>query len=88
MTDLEIRAAIRLGKCRFPRGLWEKRFARDLYRLATEDSGRGLSAKQRIWLWRLVWKYRRQIRGKDAAIVEVAREEARFDAPALFRDAW
>ncbi len=88
MTDLEIRAAHRLGACSFLPGCWEKRFARDLAARALDDPGCRLTSKQRVWLWRLVWMFRRQIRKADPEVVEIARQEGVYDPPPLLRDAW
>jgi hypothetical protein len=67
MTDDERAAVAGLWRCTFLPGSWDKRFARAL---AQRDASKPLSDKQRDWLWRLVWKYRRQI--PDARIVRVA----------------
>lgn len=55
-------AALALIRCRQAPGTWEKRFVRDLPdRMGDEDSA--LSLRQRHHLYRLFWRYRRQIGG-------------------------
>lgn len=47
-----------LARCSFLPGSWDKRFARDM--AATAEDYR-LTAKQRQCLWKMAWKYRRQM---------------------------
>lgn len=55
-------AALALLRCRFMPGSWEKRFVLDLpWHMADDDSA--LSLRQRHHLYRLFWRYRRQIGG-------------------------
>lgn len=58
MTDIERAAVAGLWRCTFLPGTWDKRFSRAL---AKRDASKPLSEKQQEWLWKLVWKYRRQI---------------------------
>lgn len=56
VTSLELWALAALGKCRFGVGTWEKRFVRSL------QGAIELTAKQREWLCKLIYKYRRQLK--------------------------
>ncbi|MGH9594808.1 MAG: hypothetical protein ACRD5L_17085 [Bryobacteraceae bacterium] len=86
MSDLEIRAIARLADCRMRPGSWEKKFVRDLWHLLRRDSKIELTRKQKLWVWRLVWRFRRQIRVEDPATVAASREMAAYDdQPPLFR---
>lgn len=58
MTTDEMQAVMALVRCTFLPGSWDKRFVRALGQHARDTP---LSDKQREWLWKLVWKYRRQI---------------------------
>lgn len=58
-TDLERKAIAALGHCTFLPGSFDKRFVRGL-QPATE-----LTVKQREWLQKLFYKYRRQMRLTD-----------------------
>jgi len=58
MTIEEHAAAVFLAGCRHPVGSWNKRFSRDLAAMPIEQE---LTNKQRVNLWRLVVRYRKQI---------------------------
>lgn len=60
MTDQEKYAARCLARCTFLPGSYNKRFARAMEALA-EDEDAGLTKRQRTNLWRLIYRYRRQI---------------------------
>ncbi len=57
LTDERI-AVEALGRCTFSPGTWDKKFARSLAGTAEDYT---LTPKQRMWLWQLVKKYRRQL---------------------------
>ena len=65
MTDDEVRAVMALRAVIFPVGSPDKRFARDVQHLDE------VTESQSHYLWRLVWRYRRQI--KDKGLVEMAK---------------
>lgn len=70
-TDRD-RAALRaLGGCCIMPGTASKRFARDMSPLA-DDQEAQLTEKQRAFLWKLVFTFRRQI--ADKSLVAHARE--------------
>lgn len=61
MTDLQINKAIALGKCRFPVGSNQKRFAHNMRDLAHGAPKIELTEKQAKYLDLLFHQYRRQI---------------------------
>lgn len=65
ITDEESVAIKHLGEPTYPVASFHKRFARDIQG-ATE-----LSDKQRILIWSMVWRYRRQI--NNASLVAVSK---------------
>lgn len=72
MTALEQDAARALGKCTYLPGSFEKRFARDMASHASSESPQ-ITERQRAWLWKQVYRYRKQIKDKDL-IEQAARE--------------
>ena len=60
ISERERYAIQRLAKCRFLPGSREKRFARDMAALADSDTPH-ITARQRAYLWIMVYRYRRQI---------------------------
>lgn len=70
MGEDDILAARLLNSCTFLPGSWNKRFARALHNIANSDKPH-LTSRQFMNLWRLVWRYRRQIDIEQ--IVEKAR---------------
>lgn len=67
-------AAISTARVTYPVGAPQKRFARDV------QSARKLTDKQRAFLWRIAWTYRRQITD-EAVLHEAARRRgAQFPA--------
>jgi hypothetical protein len=60
MTDHDKYAALSLAKCTMLPASYNKRFARALREIAESDEPR-LTPRQRANLWRLVYRYRRQI---------------------------
>lgn len=79
ITPIEARALALLSPTRvsYPVGSPQKRFARDL------QGATALSEKQRAFLWRTAWSYRRQYR--DAEVLAAA-ERLRPWALAMKRD--
>jgi len=75
VTDLDRRAieAISPGKITYMPGIATKRFARDIQN-ATE-----LTDAQRIFLWDVVWKFRRQIPDKMLVREAEATKHARVE---------
>lgn len=52
---------IALGSVRYLPGSFDKRFAHGLYDIATNTPAKELSEKQNEWMYRLLYKYRRQL---------------------------
>jgi len=67
MTDLEKRAVESLAGCKLPWSIWHGKFARELYALSLRKPEAVLTVNQSAGLWRLCWRYRRQI--KDLQVV-------------------
>lgn len=61
MTEMEYKAVKALANCRFLPGTFEKRIARQWAEKAAKDLLAPMTDKGRACLWRLVWKYRKQI---------------------------
>lgn len=70
MSEIERAAVAGLCRCTFLPTTWDKRFVRAL---AQHDSTKPLSEKQQEWLWKLVWKYRRQI--EDTVLIRHAQRQ-------------
>ena len=86
MSNLEVRAAVRLAACRMRGDSFERRFSREARRKAR--AGHALTGKERAVLWKLVWRFRAQIRqAGDPAVVETAREIA-APVPPMFAERW
>lgn len=60
MTEREHYAANQLARCSFQPGSFEKRFAKQIKAKAVSDNPE-ITEKGRACLWRLVYRYRRQI---------------------------
>jgi len=61
MTEHERVAAKGLGNASILPGGFDKRFARQISTIAENSPEKELSEKQKEWLLRLVYKYRRQL---------------------------
>jgi hypothetical protein len=61
MTEQEITIAKNLGNVSVLPGGFDKRFIRQISSLAENNPEKELSEKQKEWMFRLVYKYRRQI---------------------------
>ncbi len=70
MTEIEIRGCYALSGCTFLPGTPHKRFARDMGHVAANNEAPVISEGQAAQLWRLVYRYRRQIR--DAVLIDHA----------------
>lgn len=68
MTERELEAAAALSRCKFGVGTWDKSFVRSLETL-TRTNPR-LTDKMRWHMWRLVYRYRRQIH--NAGLIQEA----------------
>jgi hypothetical protein len=73
MTDRERRAARAFNHVTFLPGTSVKRIARTLLAQAEQDEPR-ITDKQAAVMWKIVWKFRRQINDKD--VLNVARSKA------------
>ena len=69
MTELETKAAKALWRCTFLPGSYNKHFARAMDTIARSDEPLA-TEKQCTNLWRLVWRYRRQI--QDNHLIDLA----------------
>lgn len=58
---MEYKAVKALANCRFLPATFDKRIARQWAEKASKDLLAPMTEKGRACLWRLVWKYRRQI---------------------------
>lgn len=65
LDDADRMAAMALTGCRFVPGSPDKRFVREVSEGVANDDIDRLTPKQRRYLWRLVWRYRRQIRARS-----------------------
>jgi len=81
MTEREKIAARTLARCRFAVGSYDKRFARDMASIANNKPETELSEKQLAYLWKCVYRYRRQIGSK--AMVAYAKHQ--FDGTPVVR---
>lgn len=79
MNELDIAAATCLGKCIFLPGSYNKRFAWSMRNIALSDQPE-LTEKQYANLWRLAWRYRRQIVALADGQRVVAEAQKRYDA--------
>lgn len=61
MTEHEIKIAKNLGNVSVLPGGFDKRFIRQVSSIANNNPEQELSEKQKEWMLRLVYKYRRQI---------------------------
>lgn len=62
MKPEEIRIALNLGSSvTFLPGSWDKRFSNQMYQIAFQNPEKEITASQREWLFRLLYKYRKQV---------------------------
>ncbi len=61
MTEEQIYICRRFGGVKFLPGSWDKRIARYLHRISTEDPQKELSEKLADNIFRLLFRYRRQL---------------------------
>lgn len=64
MTPLTMLAATCLAVCRFYPGSWAKRYAAEIHERHVKK-GKALTPAQHLWLWKLVWQFRGQIKNHD-----------------------
>lgn len=60
-----VQAAISLTCCRFLPASFDKRFVRNVCEPLVHAQRTSITVKQWAWLWRLAYKYRRQIRNLE-----------------------
>jgi len=77
ITPYDIMAIAALDRCTYLPGSFEKRFARDMAALYKQDNPQ-ITGRQRAWLWKQVYRYRRQI--KDRELIAMA-ERITHDLP-------
>lgn len=61
MTNDEQTICKAIGTVRFLPGSWDKRFANNMAALAVSDPQVELSAGMKEWIYRILYKYRRQL---------------------------
>lgn len=61
MTTEQIEICVMLGGANYLPGSFDKRFAHNLFRVATAAPTKELTEKQNEWMYRLLYKYRRQM---------------------------
>lgn len=61
MTPEQIEICVMLGGANYLPASFDKRFAHNLFRLATAAPHKELTEKQNEWMYRLLYKYRRQM---------------------------
>lgn len=61
MNELQVKKALALGKCTFPVGSGQKRFAASMKSIASMSPEKELTEKQALYLDLLFHQYRRQI---------------------------
>lgn len=69
MTKIEIAKTVALGKCRL--GVWcgERRFVQGLAWLSEHSADTDLSWRQKWYLDGLLWRYRKQLAGREEGFV-------------------
>lgn len=70
MTEDQKTMALHLGVCTFVPGSYDKRFAKNMWFLATENADQAITDRQHSCLCRLTYRYRRQIPKDVVAIAE------------------
>lgn len=75
LTGFDEVAVADLASCRFAPATWDKRFARSLYDLCTEERPHAVTPRQYCWLWVTLRRYRKSVR---TARVKTEAEE-RYD---------
>jgi hypothetical protein len=63
MTADEIIIVHNLNCCRLPMASWTKRFVRDVHSQSLNNPESELTDKQKEWIYRLVYTFRKQIPG-------------------------
>jgi len=61
MTKEEQDICLALGRARYLPGSFDKRFANNVSSIARTDPDKELTEKQREWIYRLLFKYRKQL---------------------------
>lgn len=61
MTKDEIEICINLGKVSYLPASFDKRFGNSMHSLAINSPEKELSESQKEWIYRLVYKYRKQL---------------------------
>lgn len=83
MTSLERAAVTCLLSCSFPRKCFDSRFVRELFDRDLKRPGDELATDAEDRLWRLAWKYRRQISDQAVLAEAQARVERAKGTPLL-----
>ena len=61
MTREQVEIALALGNVRFLPASFDKRFAQNMHGLASVEPEKELTEKQVEWLYRILYKYRKQV---------------------------
>jgi hypothetical protein len=61
MTADQQKICIALGSVRYLSGSWDKRFGNNLHGIAVSNPEQPLSDSQNEWMFRLLYKYRKQL---------------------------
>lgn len=74
MTPDQVKWAMKLGDCRFPRGSTHGRFARSMDGIARYSPEKVITPRQATLLEILVFRYRRQVGYTGAAAPDLGRQ--------------
>jgi hypothetical protein len=61
MTEQQKEICISLGRVTYLPGSFDKRFGNNLHSIAVTNPDKELSEKQNEWMYRLLYKYRKQL---------------------------
>lgn len=61
MTDDQKNICVKLGNVKYLPGTWDKRMGNSLCNIALNSPDKELTDKQNEWMYRLLYKYRKQL---------------------------
>ena len=61
MTEGQREIALALGNVRYLPATWDKRYGHAMHGIATSEPNKELTSSQVEWLYRLLYKYRKQL---------------------------
>ncbi len=85
MTQDEIKVALALGECSYLPDSFEKRFAFNISRQASQKPYTPMTDKGRAQLWKQAWRYRRQLPPDVLALVPVPPGQKPYKKPRRIR---